>query len=259
MQGIYYIICKKNNKVYIGSSINIEKRINRHKRELKNNIHKNSHLQKSVIKYGLDNFEFGLLEGCNNNLLERENYYINYFNSLNSKYGYNKVTAKRNDNLSCNKEYLNNLSFIKKGKYPSNYDLCKAKQKRAILEFENNIFIREYESCKEAGKILEINYKLINNVVRGVVKNVRKYPNKIWKYKQGNVRKILKTNKINWRKNVFKKVYQYDLNNNLLNIFNSIDDAVNILNISRNTIINTCNGKIKKCNKLKCIFKYEYN
>ena len=48
MIGIYMILNKVNNKVYIGQSKNITKRISRHRCDLRKNIHKN--------KYKFDKF-----------------------------------------------------------------------------------------------------------------------------------------------------------------------------------------------------------
>ena len=49
MIGIYKIII--NNKVYIGSSFNIQRRLIQHKSNLKNNKHDNQHLQNAYNKY----------------------------------------------------------------------------------------------------------------------------------------------------------------------------------------------------------------
>ncbi len=46
MAGVYQIYNKETNKRYIGSSINIERRLKEHKRNLKANRHPNQHLQR---------------------------------------------------------------------------------------------------------------------------------------------------------------------------------------------------------------------
>lgn len=77
--GIYSIINKINNKLYIGStSDSFRKRWNLHKHHLRNNKHKNSHLQYSWNKNGENNFEFIILEICDDKLkvLEIEQKYI---------------------------------------------------------------------------------------------------------------------------------------------------------------------------------------
>ena len=90
VSGIYYIKNKKNNKIYIGSSKNIHVRIKNHFAQLRRGLHPNIHLRMAYKKYGEDVFETGILEECSlDKLLERENYYMNLYNSLDSKFGYN--------------------------------------------------------------------------------------------------------------------------------------------------------------------------
>jgi group I intron endonuclease len=60
--GLYKIQNTKNNKFYIGSSVNIPLRWKEHKWDLKNNKHHNVHLQFAVNKYGLQNFEFNVIK-----------------------------------------------------------------------------------------------------------------------------------------------------------------------------------------------------
>lgn len=62
--GIYKILNKKNNKYYVGSSINMSGRIARHKRELRNGIHPNPKLQRAWEKYGGNAFVFQILYYC---------------------------------------------------------------------------------------------------------------------------------------------------------------------------------------------------
>lgn len=72
--GIYKITCRPNNKIYIGSAINIRIRWNRHINELKMNKHVNPILQNAYNKYGLNSFIFEIIEIIDDNtkLLERE-------------------------------------------------------------------------------------------------------------------------------------------------------------------------------------------
>lgn len=62
--GIYRIRNLTNNKSYIGSSINIEKRWKEHRRHLKSNVHRNPHLQHAFNTYGEASFEFTILKYC---------------------------------------------------------------------------------------------------------------------------------------------------------------------------------------------------
>lgn len=74
--GIYRIYCKETDRTYIGSSCHIEYRWTGHKRDLKNHCHTNYLIQKDYDKYGLDAFEFSIVEECDDDKkLEREKYY----------------------------------------------------------------------------------------------------------------------------------------------------------------------------------------
>ena len=89
MSGIYQIYNPINNKRYVGSSINIERRFKQHISDLKANRHHNQHLQNAWNKYG-DQLKFEVLEYCEPEyLIETEQYYVDYYNSADRKYGYN--------------------------------------------------------------------------------------------------------------------------------------------------------------------------
>lgn len=61
-QGIYKIRNIINNKIYIGSSKNIDRRFKRHKKDLNNNCHCNIILQRAWNKYGSCSFVFEIVE-----------------------------------------------------------------------------------------------------------------------------------------------------------------------------------------------------
>ena len=93
--GIYGIRNTINNKIYIGKSKNIFKRWSSHKSELKRDVKKkdtNRYLWSSVKKYGLDNFEFIIIEELiiNEELFKiKELYWMDFYNSCNRDFGYN--------------------------------------------------------------------------------------------------------------------------------------------------------------------------
>lgn len=81
--GIYLIRNKINNKVYIGLSVNIEERWQHHRSlylKKENNKEKNKPLYLAFNKYGIENFDFQILEECSiSELSEREKYYIKLY------------------------------------------------------------------------------------------------------------------------------------------------------------------------------------
>lgn len=89
--GVYKISSVINGLVYIGSSISLKKRIARHKRELKNGIHKNKLLQSHYNKYG-DVFVYTIelrITGSIDIIRDYENYYISFYKAAEKKYGFN--------------------------------------------------------------------------------------------------------------------------------------------------------------------------
>lgn len=88
--GVYKIENRENGKVYIGSSVEIERRFYKHKLMLDSDKHQNIHLQRAWNKYGKDKFDFLVLLNCGkDDLLLYEQRAINEFESYKSKKGYN--------------------------------------------------------------------------------------------------------------------------------------------------------------------------
>jgi group I intron endonuclease len=76
--GIYRIQSKiKPERIYIGSSMNIERRWKIHMYELGNGKHINPKLQNHYNKYGKDDLVFSIIVGCDNdNLIAMEQFYL---------------------------------------------------------------------------------------------------------------------------------------------------------------------------------------
>jgi len=118
--GIYKISNKVNGKVYIGQSWNIEKRFKEHrKREL------NNHLKNAFNKYEIENFSFEIIMTFKNGpftqkyLDKFEDYYIKFYDSMNSKKGYNKREGGSNGKMS--KESKIKIGNASRGEKNANY------------------------------------------------------------------------------------------------------------------------------------------
>ena len=87
--GIYQIRNIINNKIYIGSTKNLNRRRKEHFGLLRLNKHCNTKLQNSFNKYGKENFIFEVVEFCEiEYLTECEQYWIDKLNVF--KNGYNE-------------------------------------------------------------------------------------------------------------------------------------------------------------------------
>lgn len=129
-QGVYAIRNKINDKYYIGSSIyknngrrvtrSLSVRIQEHLRDFKACKHHNIHLQRALDKYGVNNFEFLILEffiGSNEDLLKREQSWIEELNSSDVKFGYNICPNYGNaTGTSVSNETRNKISLAGKGR-----------------------------------------------------------------------------------------------------------------------------------------------
>ena len=102
--GIYAIFNGVNSKAYVGSSCAIGRRFIDHKSKLRNNKHPNPHLQSAYNKYGESEFFFFKIEECDQSRLEeREKFWINSLDSINS--GYNiRLECGSNAGIKFNPE-----------------------------------------------------------------------------------------------------------------------------------------------------------
>lgn len=199
--GVYKIINKKNGSLYIGSAKFLERRYNVHCSTLKNGNHDNIHLQRSYNKYGVENFEFEIIEYVDIDvLLEKEQIYLDqYFDNgikcynMNSKVNVsylndksrkdyvlvdpnNKIIEFKNHLiteivLKINKDYENAVSatglhHVIKGKNKSH------KKWRTLENIEYN-FSRKGE--KRLGKFYDIKLLSPNGVVYGPIQNLKEF------------------------------------------------------------------------------------
>jgi bifunctional DNA-binding transcriptional regulator/antitoxin component of YhaV-PrlF toxin-antitoxin module len=171
ISGIYKITNIENKKVYIGSSINIWDRYKEHRKTLRRNKHHSKHLQKSWNKYGEDSFTFEVIEIVydKDNLIEREQYWMDKYESYNDEKGYN-INPNAGSQLGRKVPKENREKF-------------KLSQKsRPILQFDfDGKLIKEWYSAREICRELNIDRSVVISRLRG--HNFGYMLNSFWVYK----------------------------------------------------------------------------
>ena len=109
MVGIYKITNKTNNKVYIGQSNNLERRKKEHFNWKMNN---RQYIDELISDLGVDNFLFEVIEYCSQNELdEKEKYWIEYYNSFYD--GYNRTKGGAGDFYGNPKLNVEDVKYIR--------------------------------------------------------------------------------------------------------------------------------------------------
>ena len=213
---IYLIKNMINNKMYVGQTINYEKRMKEHKHgRNKGSI---SLIDKAIKKYCVDNFEFSIIDYAYSqdeaDQLERK--YIKIFDCITPK-GYN---------------------ILKGGKFKSG----SWNQKKVYMYDLKGNYIREFESASELERLSNSFYLRhgITDCCRG---KISRYKDKIFRFEKVVVDKYKKPKSARNR-----KVYQFDFDGNLLNSYESLQEASKKTNTSRSSISSCLTGTYKTAN-----------
>jgi len=182
--GIYKIINKINGKYYVGSSKNIDGNFGRwykHKYYLNKNKHPNSHLQNAWNAYGENNFEWTIVDFCEeSDLLKIEQKYLDDV-KLNRNLCYNKTfLASR---VEWTDEMKQKISKLHKGKQLSENHKQILKNKRLKMIGKNapnygnrhsdetkNIYSKQRKGFKNPSYD-ETVYILENQVTKNIIKD----------------------------------------------------------------------------------------
>lgn len=169
--GIYKITNKVNGKSYIGLSSNIEERFKKHRQMQGEKI-----LYSAFKKYGIESFDFSVLEYCSlEQLAEREKYWIAYYDTYNNGYnatlggdgrasidhnlviqdfektGFCKTTA---ENLGISRHQVGKI-LTSNGIQHRNFVNCGGLNKKRVGQFSKaGEFIQEFASQEEAANYL---------------------------------------------------------------------------------------------------------
>lgn len=186
---VYYIINKLNGDVYIGSSLEVKKRFNKHKSQLKRGIHHSAILQRAWNKYGEDNFDFIIKDEVEFDLLiETEQKHID---DTKPKYNINQIAGDVPTRGKYGREHprykkepwnkgLKGVQKGLKGNENPNYDKP-AHNRKAVLQFDKDgNLIKEWDFLKQASRELSIHYGQLSACCNGKEKTAGGFK---WEFK----------------------------------------------------------------------------
>lgn len=246
--GVYQIKNKINGKIYIGQSIDIERRWEQHRYGKGSLILKNA-----IKKYGLGKFEFSILEEIKFTnkkeiiklLTELEQKWFDLKKPYLKENGYNQnKTSKPNIPLKKSEDYGDIISRIK---IENNH--CG----KPIIQYDlNGAFIKKWKSAAQVERTL--GFKAEN--ISGCCLNKQNSSNNfIWRF--ADIKLTTKDIKNANKSLRMSKVRQYNLKGKLINTFENIKDASKQTKINESAIRQCCNGHIKTAYNFIWKFKNE--
>lgn len=247
---IYMFINKINNKKYIGSTV-VKPNI-RYNQHIYNATHENVHqyhypLYEAMRKYGIDNFDFSIIEQLvctETELRQKEKEYIIKYNTL-SPNGYNQTLETEHP--------INAIESYKK------MSQTKRDNAKCVVEVDKDFnILNQWNSIVDCAEATQINEKLIAAVCRGEQKTtsgrtfcwidknnqiiIPKYNYKHYKGKPGTTQK----------QSTNRKVGKFDLKTDkLLKVYDSIALAARKNNCDNSAISKVCRGERKKAGGYK--------
>lgn len=237
--GIYMIKNSINNKIYIGKSVDINKRWRDHRIALCDNSHYNEYLQRAWNKYGSDSFEFSIIEECQaDELNELEIYYIvECYKSYDPNFGYNLtkggdgviptdvVRKKMSDaqkKLCQDPEHIRRMSEVQIGKRASD------ETKKKMSDSQK----RKWEDLEYRKKMSEIR---VGTVLSDETKKKIGLANKGKKFPERS----------GGKNHMARAVFCIELNM----VFDAIKDAERFTGAKSGNIIKCCNGDRQSAGK----------
>lgn len=210
-----------------------------HLRALENKKHDSKYLQNVVNKYGIEGIRFEILEIVETEdrkiILEREQYYLDSLSPA-----YNSSKTARCPTVPYTAERRQATSSRMKGKkLPEEvYDAIKV----SIYQFDKKgNFLNKYNSIQEAADKTKIDRGSISNSAAGKRKSAGGY---LWSFTDS----VLVKHKL--------LVYQYTLEDQFVQTFDTLEEIKRKLNINTSTAIRNCfSGKQKQAYGFKWIKK----
>lgn len=225
MYYIYKATNKINGKIYIGQTVDFERRYKEHISSKHGKHAKCGFFHKAINEYGKENFDWEIIDTCENeeDAIYLESKYIVDYNScveFENSNGYNVYVSFGNI-----KNVFNSIKVLA-------YDL-------------NGDYVATYLSCEIASRELKCSAPNIIKCLNGKRKSAGKH--QFRRYEENFPLKIepYKTNELEAK---YKAVYQYDENFNFIQKHHSLMECASFIGVTRNAITNamkanrTCKG-----------------
>jgi group I intron endonuclease len=242
LSGIYKITNKINGKFYIGLSNNIKRRFKFHRTPASRNSNPKYPLYAAILKYGLKNFDFSILEIVDDISLlnKREIFWIEKEKpAYNAKAGGNAPRGYKHSKEACFKisiglkgKYIGEKSSFWGRKHTEETKHKQSEARKGIYIGENHPSYKRKPSDEERRKISE--------GLKGIKKTEEHKKNALES-------KIISQG---------KPINQYNKKGELIKKWRSIGEAVRELNLHKTSLINVC--KKKKGFKTCGGFRWEY-
>lgn len=229
--GIYSISNNIDDRLYVGSSVNIEQRWKRHITDLHNNVHHSKHLQRFVNKYGIEVLSFNILEYSTvDNLLDREQYYLD---TISCKFNNCKIAGSCLGSTRSD-DYKKELSKRISGSGNPTYGIERTYEWRKKISDAN-----KGQVAWNKGKTGVYSQETLDKMSKSAIGRV-----------------VDKATRDKIRKANSKKIYQYDKDGTFIKEWNSAKKCGVELNIGPPSIAACAKGKTKTAGGF--IFRYEY-
>lgn len=131
------------------------------------------------------------------------------------------------------------------------YELIIKKQEKKVYQYDaSGKFIKEYKSLSEASRITNISLKNISRCC--LDEKTKQAGGYIWSY---IFYEKIEPRKLRLRNN---KVYKYDINGNLIDVYNNIKEASIKNNVGKQTLYNACNETRENQYSVHCGYIWSY-
>ncbi len=270
MKGIIYKYTSPSGKIYIGQTIDEDKRRSDF---LNINVrYSGPKIEAARRKYGPENFAYKVIfsvtseikDEIRNILNEKEKEYIKLFDSVNNGYNIDEGGAYIDSEhvKPVSEETRKKQSDIMKKRWDEGFkpvltelsiQSIKDKLSVPVLQYTmEGKFLAEWKSAKEAGTILGVSPSLITKSCRRQNKCCRAwifvykndYPDVPEEIDPSLIAEKYKKDPNRYKNGKCRIVYQFDMDRNLIQTFSSVKEAASILGYNKTTLGRRCKDNI---------------